>query len=534
MGILHVIRGPVWRRSATMLMPLLLPLCAPLVTSTAAAQESTFVVSRTDSTYLAYMREIFHLSRALGDSIWPGLDYNRVPILLYRPDSIAFLFNHPNPPPEFEPAIGLPWAFQNPVYVHRGRVGDLTGQFWTEMDFNGQATFVCPYDDDSTREGRFFRFVAHEAFHTFQAMMFRDRADTDEKLYPITIVQNNTLATLENLILAKAVDALIVDDRDEVLRRARQFVIVRDRRLKVAPPFVREHEQSEERKENTAFYVEKRCEEAGRTRGYAPTEFRRCTRFDPYHSHKEVLQTVHDGILEHLRGGAIAPVTMPRLRIYDNGAAVGYLLDYLGADWKGQATADSSFLFHGTLEQSIGPIGDADSRRRELAAVEQEFAFAQILTAAAANIDDHNRQIETLARQIRSSGRIAYRIAAAVKRGVSKSSASSHKVLYSDAGQTALYEQADRFLVKTGPAAVTVRGRGLIYSRAADGKTITVEVFMDVLPSEIVVDGHALPHDAETHAIQDSLRLTVGDELNVTGAAGTLTISRDTVFVAFQ
>ena len=141
----------------------------------------------------------------------------------------------------------------------------------------------------------------HEALHTFQTIIFQDMGNTDERLYPISLTENNALATLENIILAEALSGLINNDREEVARRAREFVNVREYRLDQAPPFVRRHEQVIERIENTAFYVEKRCQEMGNSPGYVPTRFAEYTNFQPYLIHKEVLENLREGVLEHVK-----------------------------------------------------------------------------------------------------------------------------------------------------------------------------------------------------------------------------------------
>ncbi|MBD3298022.1 MAG: hypothetical protein GF341_05150, partial [candidate division Zixibacteria bacterium] len=46
-----------------------------------------------DLAHLSYVHELLHLSEAYPDQIWPRLDYRKIPIIIYRPDSIAYLFN---------------------------------------------------------------------------------------------------------------------------------------------------------------------------------------------------------------------------------------------------------------------------------------------------------------------------------------------------------------------------------------------------------------------------------------------------------
>ncbi len=502
-----------------------------IMTSITAADEPPVKFSKTDLKYISYVEEIFNLTEQLGDSIWPGLDYGQIPMLIYRPDSVAFLFNHPDPPPEFERVDTLPEGLQGPVYACPGRFEDYAGQFWPAAIVNGHITFVCPYEEGEMWESRFFSFVVHEAFHTFQSFNFQDMGDSDEKLYPITLPENNALATLENLLLADAVDLLIDRNREEVSRRARQFAIVKEFRLRQAPPFVRRHERVTERLENTAFYVEKRCEESGYSAGYMPTGFRDYTEFEPYLARLEILENLKKGIHEHIRGAAITPVAMPRYRIYDNGAALGYILDFLGVDWKRQAMSDSSFFLHRRLMQGLGvSVGD-EQMESEVEKIKEEFDYDRILSASRRNVEVYHQVTAALEAQIRASGKIAFRIVMNVRGSFSQSKRTSKSVLYVDEGRQTLIEDVDQFLVKSANASLTVRGMGLIFSRPPDGDTATIELFYDLMPDVVTTDGQEHRLTDGNYTSRDSLLLQLGDVLVIEGKSGRVSVEGDSVTV---
>jgi hypothetical protein len=517
-------------KNTVMILALAVAILAFMVSIT-VADEPPVEFSKTDLKYISYVEEIFNLTEQVGDSIWPGLDYRQIPMLIYRPDSVAFLFNHPDPPPEFKKVEKLPAGLQGPIYACPGRYEDYTGQFWPAAIVNGHITFVCPYEEGQTWENRFFPFVVHEAFHTFQTLTFQDMGDSDEKLYPITLPENNALATLENLLLADAVDLLIDRDREELSRRARQFAIVREFRLRQAPPFVRRHERVTERLENTAFYVEKRCQGAGFLPGYTPTDFREYTEVEPYLARLEILQNLRKGILEHIRGVAITPVSMPRYRIYDNGAAIGYILDFLGIDWKRQAMSDSSFIFHRRLMQGLGiSVGD-EELKSEIEKIKEEFNYDEILSASRKKVEVYHQVTAALETQIRASGKIAYRIVMNVKGRFSQSKRTSKSVLYVDEGRKTLIEGVDQFLVESANASVTVRGMGLIFSRPPDGDTATVELFYDLMPDKIDIDGREQRLTDGNYASRDSLLLQLGDVLVIKGKSGTVSVKGDSITV---
>ena len=513
--------------SAVMLFVALLPITA----SRSAADENPVKLTSTDLKYIIYIEEIFNLTEQLGDSIWPGLDYGQIPMLFYRPDSVAILFNHPDPPPGFQSIDISPIVSKGSIYAYRGRFDDYTGQFWPAANINGRATFVCPYNEGETWEKRFFSFVVHEAFHNFQSGTFQDMGDTDEKLYPITLPENNALATLENLLLADAVDVLIDRDREGVSRRARQFAIVREYRLEQAPPFVQRHERVIERLENTAFYVEKRCEEAGYTRGYTPTNFREYTEFEPYLARLEILEGLRKGILEHIRGKAITPIAMPRYRIYDNGAAIGYILDFLGIDWKRDVMSDSSFLFHRRLMQGLGISLEDVDLNSEMEKIKEEFDFDGILSASRKNVEGYLAETKALEAKIRSDGKIAFRIDMNVKGGMSKSKRSSKRVLYADEGRLTLIEDVDQFRVESANASVTVRSTGLIFSRPPQDTVATVELSADVMPDFLTLDGQKRPLKEGSYSSDSSLVLELGDILQIKGKSGEVEVYADSVTV---
>jgi hypothetical protein len=493
--------------------------------SVLANDETGVHLSRVDSVYISYIHEICNVSAEFGNDIWPGLDYNDIPILIYRPDTIAFLFNHPDPPAEFEPATEIPWNFKKTVYKFEGRFRNFIGQFWIWEDINGLATLVCPYGDDEGYEQRFFLFVIHEAFHTFQASHFADRGDSQEEYYPLTILENNALATLENLILAQVAEAMIDNQKEKIAGLARQFAVIREHRYRKAPPFVRNHERVKERLENTAFFVEKRFQEAGKRPGYAPTNFLRYARFDPYIERAEVLKALRDGIEGHVQNGAIVPMAMPRYRIYDNGATIGYLLDFLDIDWKERVASDSAFLFHHPLIEHFNISPDQEEQERTIETIKQEYDFGKILAAAELNINEYAAELSALEEKIRKSGRNEYVITINTERSFSRSKRGTKRVLYADEGHVTLIEGIDQFLMKNKTASVSIRNKGLIYYLPEDEKTRVVRLFTDQLPAGIHMDGKEISFAQGDYSFESSLLLEIGDLLEIRGQSGRVVVN---------
>ncbi|MBD3297051.1 MAG: hypothetical protein GF341_00185 [candidate division Zixibacteria bacterium] len=496
-----------------------------------AVEASTPDCADIDLAHLSYVHELLHLSEAYPDQIWPSLDYREIPIVIYRPDSIAYLFNHPEPPSEFSPIQTLPWESDPPICVHHGPFRNFVGQMWIWEDIAGRSALVYPYGPDSTWESRFMLTVAHEAFHTYQVTGFADLGDSREELYPLTNVDNIALATLENLILIDALTALENENHTGIITRAAEFVTVRERRWHIAPDFVGHHERVKERTENTAFYVETKLAELGGREEYRPTDFADYARFNPYRTRSMVLQDLRDGIAAHITNGAIDPMAMPRYRIYDNGAALGYMLDVLGPDnWKEIVSSDTLAAYHELLLQALA----GETLDTQLEAIKERYGYDTIHAAAAANVHVYLDEVRELEETIKSQGHCCIEVAMLTAGGLSKSKRSRARVLYADDGRATLIESADRFVLENPRGSVAIKNHGLTYRRSEDRDTAYVCTYIQDGPDHAVFDGQKRRLSPGQYSADSAITCTIGDVIAVHGERGTITVSDTLVSIVIQ
>ncbi|MEA2057913.1 MAG: hypothetical protein U9O63_04280 [Actinomycetota bacterium] len=190
----------------------------------------------------------------------------------------------------------------------------------------------------------FARFVVHETFHRYQLIDAGWNEDfPDSTPYPRD-AENAALALLEDRVLAATVDA---DDTDEIRRRLRQFLAIRQARAEAFE--FGNLEPVQEVVEGTARYVENRYAEVNGRPGRWVTE-------------------VPEVALDWLEFG----------RFYDTGAQLGRALDRLGVDWKNHAAEGTALV-----EIVLDTVEASDSGAL-LEDAKVEFDYAAILAKAIA------------------------------------------------------------------------------------------------------------------------------------------------------
>ena len=434
-----------------------------------------------DYLYLAYLKEIFNLSMVKGDEIWPGLDYLRIPILIYYPQEKYFLFNHPHPPESFKPIELTKLTFEHPPLVQLGRFKNIIGQFYILHPINGIPTMVIPYNESEEFKKIWFIFVVHEGFHAFQSSAFAPIPDYLEQFYPIDLLENNALAGLENKILAEAMIALQEGNLVKVEELAKEYAAVKHFRLQRAPKFVKQFEQAEERKEMTTYYVEKMFQRAGKSPDHQPIDLERFGGYNPYLTKTEVIQLIHQGIIEHIKGGAMNVRSMPRNRIYDNGAAMGMILDSLKIDWKLRATqGDEIFCFHGLIMEKFKLTeGELTGLFKK---AKKNFKYNEILEVTKSKLAEYKGEIEEVLSQMEEAPGRWFSIQFSRKRGLSRSRRDKGKRFYLDNGLTTLHQFIERLELTSEEFFISVRNAPLIYRESEDRKSVTVEFKKEEAP----------------------------------------------------
>ena len=88
--------------------------------------------------------EARRLAGRVGPAIWSGLDVAKIPLLLVRPGDVAFLIDHPDPPPEYRPLTGSPAGAT--VHLLRGEDRRLASS--TTAPFRGVVTALVDLDGE--------------------------------------------------------------------------------------------------------------------------------------------------------------------------------------------------------------------------------------------------------------------------------------------------------------------------------------------------------------------------------------------------
>jgi hypothetical protein len=332
----------VIRKKASMAL-LLLVLVAGQTPGQAPAADSPapFAPSASDRLYLGRLGEAMVLSRAVAGKIWPGWGLDKTPILLYEAGRVAYLTNHPAPPPDFVRLEGkLPLL--GAVYVRTGRDPRFTAN--TSIDLGGIPTACIGYSTAPTETEspslRFIALVFHEAFHAFQAKAGKPAKGAVEAMllrYPDLNAENLALAQLEQMILYQLVRFEDAPDPE----RIRGFLAVRQARAKaLGPEFIRADRGIEYQEGIPTFLEVRLLEEAKKSAASTPglgVE-------DPYAlgftSSPELRSGDYVGRL--LKFSSDAGTT--RTRAYGTGMALALVLDRLGLDWKPAALTSDKYL----------------------------------------------------------------------------------------------------------------------------------------------------------------------------------------------
>jgi hypothetical protein len=269
------------------------------------------------------------------------------------------------------------------VLYHEGSYSDLAGQLAFDFEVGGVKTVaiglpIDPQGFPSLLDVYLAGFIVHEAFHQFQAAQFGEIPWQREERYPILDRDNTVLAALEMRVLMDAVTRAQAGARREVEGLLRMFIAVRRERWRVGGEFVTRHEQGLEIREGTAQYVQMKAlslmKEAAGLDGFAALS---------------LPGQLEGDFRTRFRGEAVSPEDMLRNRIYPVGAALGYLCDFLGLDWKPLAqAAGPEFAFHTLISEKIGA---GEERLDELiAGAKKVYGYDKIASATDKLIEEYH------------------------------------------------------------------------------------------------------------------------------------------------
>jgi hypothetical protein len=433
-------------------------------------------------------RSIVTMFKAGPSAVWPGYNLAEQTYLVYIPKKWALLFNPAGPVdgftpcPEGWPDLGIK------VLYHEGSYRDLIGQLVFDFEIGGIKTVAVGLPEDpkglpTPTDVHLAGFIVHEAFHQFQAGHFGEIPWQREERYPILDQNNTALASIEMKLLMDAVRRSETGARGEVEDLLKMFVAVRAERWRAGEAFVAEHEQGLEIREGTARYVEMKAlsliKSAPGLPGFASLSFP---------------GQLKEDFLARFSGETVSPEDMPRNRIYPVGAALGYLCDFLGLDWKPTAqAADPEFAFHLLLSQSLG---DAEVSAEKLVAWAKEtYGYEKILKATGKLIAEYqegfSREFEEFNRQPLERLEVEFSY-----RGISRSRSSLGKTWLVDNGSKSLCRRYRVYTLKNADLLLQVQDAGVYEENDWDAKHKKVVFYVPSIES-LALNGETAGKDKD-------------------------------------
>ena len=329
---------------------------------------------RIDPMLLVSVKEYRHILETIGRHIYPGWQWNTIPLLLYRPRVQDVLLNAPRRPSGFATFTGHTVLSDRTIYARNdSTVMETDGQN-TSTTLDGMLVLVVadrysrerqqlqsyltqpdslvlqqladwafiqsPYDE--------IQLLLHEAFHVHQNRLAPGKKANEQAIlrYPLLDPVNNALVALEARVLR---DAVLASAAARRRAKIEQFVAVRSLRRAGLDTTSIAYENLNEFAEGTARYVELRFLQLGERLNpidemYLHTGFtgyrgvlRR--RFERRMDDMVNIASFGDDRFGNRFGGGPA-----RYRLYDIGGTQALLLDDVAPDWKRKIFAPGVYL----------------------------------------------------------------------------------------------------------------------------------------------------------------------------------------------
>lgn len=329
------------------------------------------------------LKECRNISKQIGPALFPGWQFEKTPVLFYRPNVQEILINYPHQPKGFKEFTGLtPLGKEKLYYRNDTTFFDIDGQN-TAFNIDGIRVLVVADRSSNLRNQlvdvalnrpkedaqKYFDTwgfmpsayddiftILHESFHVYQ------RANAPKKFaneatvvnYPVLDPVNNALYMLEGKALR---DALLAKTASESLEKAKQFVAVRSYRQSLLDSTSVEYENLNEYAEGLAKYIEFAFAKKG-TALIPGAEMRYFQGFNGYGTAlSKALEEKINKMVEFVSvsNNAFSNKfgTGPlRFKLYSLGACEGLLLDQLMPTWKSQIFKDKKYLAE-LLKESV-------------------------------------------------------------------------------------------------------------------------------------------------------------------------------------
>jgi hypothetical protein len=449
--------------------------------------------------------------------------------MVYVPDKWALLFNCAHDVEGFStypddwPDIG------RPVLYHPGKYGTLVGQL--AFDFVVDSIVTCAVglpekfpESFENPELAVFSYIVHEEFHQYQHACFGEIPWAREERYPIQDIENSSLAYLEMAVLIDALEAMRIDDREKCLGLMTLFVAVRDQRWDLADPFIARYEQGQEINEGTAKYVELKSVDLMTGFSYESSLDGLSKPLTESFNTISMPDYLIDIFRDYMKNGYVSPEDVIRNRIYPVGSAQGFLLDYLGIDWKGNAQeAGPEITFAGLLQETLG-IGESEFEALVHKA-KQTYGYDAVLSATSRSIGDYNAGYRRELSAFHNQG--GHRVEVDFfYRSISRSRMSKAKKWIVEKGTWTLCNYFDVYTLENNDLSLQIHNTGVLERNDWDNKRKTVTFYVTALDT-VELDGRATHIEEETQYGFESIRL-LGESLHFQShKPGTITKKRN-------
>jgi hypothetical protein len=195
---------------------------------------------------------------------------------------------------------------------------------------------------------------------------------------------------------------------------------------------------------------------------------------------------IKDDFLARFAGETVSPEDMPRNRIYPVGAALGYLCDFLGLEWKPPAqAAGPEFAFHLLLSPRLG--AEEKPAQELVARAKETYGYETILKATDRQIAEYlegfSREFESFNRQPQEKLEFEFSY-----RGISRSRNSLGKTWLVDDGSKSLCRRYRVYTLKNADLLLQVQEAGVYEENDWEAKHKKVAFYFPSLES-IVLDG---------------------------------------------
>ncbi len=321
------------------------------------------------------LKEVRNITNTLGNELFPGYDFTKMPSLFYRPKVQELLINYPHKPAGFSMYKGFNPLSDEMIYARndstvftiddqntstqiegidvlvvadyfsgmRNKIGDIVRNRDKEFisTWLDEWSFIpSPYNE--------IRTMLHEGIHVYQTQKAPDKFANESVVsaYPLLDPINNSLYVLEGNILR---DAILTESPAVKREKINEFVAIRTYRQSLLKKEMVEYENLNEYVEGLAKYIEYKFLNVGEK----VQPIKEMYYENGFKGYKGVLSAIFKDEIEDMvkivsvsdnRFGNKYGTGPMRFRLYFSGACQALLLDYVMPEWKTKIFNDGVYL----------------------------------------------------------------------------------------------------------------------------------------------------------------------------------------------